>query len=423
MKSVPIVVAVPLLALLFLILALADSPPAVPPPLNPMRSHQALYQLTTQTSDGWTPAQYVQAGDLWQRAGDPARALPYWQSALRLAPDDPDILRRLATTTLDLQDWTQAVVALEPLQAYEAHVRWASYHLGLIRAAFDPVQASADLRVAARDPMYGPVTADLLAVLLDEPAASDLPQRVGEVLLRHDLWGYAELAFRHALDLHPADGVTAAYVALARLRQGKDSREWTAIAEMRAPDSGLVHYVAGLQQREQGERTASLGSFIQAAALAPDNPAFFAELGTAYRLVGDMENAERWLRMAVTTAYGDARFEELLALFYAEEGYNLDDTGLEALRTTSEAQPDAPDLQAGYGWALYRLGEVEAAIEQLLSALELDSSSPRALFYLAQIRLEQGDETEAIGLLEQVAATASAFREEAQRTLDVLRGE
>jgi tetratricopeptide (TPR) repeat protein len=197
-------------------------------------------------------------------------------------------------------------------------------------------------------------------------------------------------------------------------------RAKTAVRGLRERDT--VRFLQGLHLRDQADFAGSLDAFVLAVALNPQNPAYYAELGTAYRLVDDMDNAERWLQVAVDVSNRDARFQQLLALFYADEEYQLNDGGLALLEDLTESMPDDLDVQAGFGWALYQAGDPEGALTQLDGVLERAPDHPRSLYYQATIWLETDHLERAIPLFERVAVLQSPFQTEARRILEGLRG-
>src|SRR5690606_13586201 len=131
----------------------------------------------------------------------------------------------------------------------------------------------------------------------------------------------------------------------------------------------------------------------------------------------DLQNAERWLRVAVEISEGAAHFQQRLALFYAETAYNLDAGGLTTLQDSTVLLPNDPDVRAGFGWALHTMGDSEAGLLQLDRALEIAPNHPRALLYKARIWLETGNMEGAVRLLTLVAAGESAYQAEALRLL------
>ena len=380
---------------------------------------QALYLLEAQASAvGWTPALARQAGDLWQAAGDPARALDFWQLAGSGASNDVVLARRLAQGAIELHRWTEAADALDHLLALAPDDAWAQLQLGLIRAAFDADAATTHLRAAMAEPGYQPLALALINALRD---GAELPDGMaaGLMLAKLEQWPFAELAFRHAAAVAAPYPQALAYAALARDRQGKPADAWIDDAVSLAPDDALVRYLHGLHLRASGDNLASLEALALAVALDPENPAYHAELGSAYRLLGDLAQAEYWLDSAVRVSNDDPRFAELLALFYADEADHLTEEGVDALAEMAGALDTADaDVQAGLGWALYRAGRQDEAFAAFETALDLDADNPRALYYKGRMLLETGEAEAAAALLDRVAAGVSPFAVQARALLD-----
>jgi tetratricopeptide (TPR) repeat protein len=129
-----------------------------------------------------------------------------------------------------------------------------------------------------------------------------------------------------------------AYAGLARDRQGKDGGAQIARAVSLDRQNAQVRYLEGLHWRQVGNYQASLSALVQATALDPENPALYAELASAYRLLGDLDAAERWYMQAVSVSNGDPRWQTVLDAFRAERGALLEQLGL-----TDEPIPDATD--------------------------------------------------------------------------------
>ncbi len=289
--------------------------PAEPQTAQSGRPLQALYQLEAVAArEGWTSDRYRQAGDLWNRLGDPRRAVAYWESA------DPDaiLLRERAQAYIDLGRWADAADTLSNLLTLlppaATDRAWAQFQLGLISAAYNPAQALDLLRAA--EPTYGDSAAALLPILEGAPD----PLRIGIALSRQNLWAYAELAFSQS-----ADPLASAYGGLARDMQGKDGSTWIETALTLAPDDPQVRFLQALHLRLNYDYAGSLDAMIQAVALDPENPALYAELGRAYQLTGDLATAEHWLKFAVSL---DANFQPMLDSFYDDEKSALISLGL-----------------------------------------------------------------------------------------------
>lgn len=286
---------------------------------------QRLYFLEyTALTSGWTSEALASAAQSYRLIDDLTLAAVHYERALLLDPQwtgRADAMRSLAEIYLEQGDWARAYDVLQSLSA-AAPSNWVFFQLALIAAPVDPEAALAFLERTA-DPVYQSLLSDLRAALT-EGALS--PLRVGVLLLNRDLLPHAEHAFAIAAE-SASDSETIAlalaYGALARDRQGKPSGEWMARAVALNPTDFMVRYLQGLHLRHIGDDRGSLNALIAAAALNPQEPALFAELGTAYRLVGDMTSAERWLREAVRLSDDDPRFVEMLMDFQTAQRSEL----------------------------------------------------------------------------------------------------
>lgn len=385
------------------------------------RYRQALYHAQAQaSSEGWTPEVHRRAGDALYAAADFEGALSHWEVARAGLPaPDVTLLRALAGVYIDLQRWSEAVPVLEAMLRAQEDT-WVSYQLGLILAPSNARAAEEHLRRAARDPAYTSLARAVLSVLAGGAVDESAAVRVGLLYFAENQWALAEYAFQYAVLSGYAEPEALAYNGLARIYQGKDGAAQIQAAVAQRPDSAQVRYVEALYWRAQNDYASSLNAMIQAAALDPNNPAFLAELGTAYRLTGQMEEAETWLRNAVSASQNAPDFQRLLALFYAEEGYNIGGRGQEALSQASTALPNDPDIRASYGWALYGIGQRERGLIEIDAALEIAPENARALYYRALVALEEGERERAIRLLERVAVSISPFASEAVAALQAL---
>jgi Flp pilus assembly protein TadD len=113
--------------------------------------------------------------------------------------------------------------------------------------------------------------------------------------------------------------------------------------------------------------------------------------------------------MAVVVSGDDPRYRELLALFYADEGANLTDSGLAVLAAMVTGLPEDADVKAGFGWALIAAGDTERGEALIDEALTLEPDNQRALYYKARLLLARDAREDAIRLFSLVAAGESEF--------------
>jgi Flp pilus assembly protein TadD len=289
---------------------------------------------TIAAQNGWTPELLHLAGDLWLEVGDVTSALPYWQAAAHESVD-PVLLRNIAEAAIDLQDWASASDALERLTQITPDDAWTHFQLGLIQAAVNPNSALDHLTMAARESAYAPLAARLVDTLQTASTGPLVGFNVGVVMAEYELWSYAELAFLQATDVQPTPEALA-YIGFARDKQGKDGSRWIEQAVTLAPDNANVRLLEGLHLRSTGEYAQSLDTLIGAVALDPQNPVLYAELGSAYQLLGDLSSARYWMEQAVALSGDDSRFQQMLANLIVEE-----DQLLQALDVGTEEPSDA----------------------------------------------------------------------------------
>jgi len=373
-------------------------------------------QLALQT--GWTPDLYRQAGDAWWNLGDITRAMPYWTSALETI-DDVDLLRTVANSYINLGEWTQARQTIDKMLDFKPDDEWGNYHMGMILAPFNPVKSRLFFDAIPLDSPFTPqviVVRNELGKDTEDPLISF---RVGLTLVNQGIWDYAELAFQHASDISYPNPQALAYLGWVKSRQGKDGSLWIDQATQLAPQDPEVWYLRSLHFRAQADYIESLDAIAQSVRLAPENSGLYAELGTAFRLIGDLEQAEYWLDYAVATSANTPEYQQILENFYIETAYVSPSNVLDSLSDVTRTS-DNPDLISAFGWALHTTDNSEAGLEQIEIALELDPNNLRALLDKAKILIDTNRQAEAIPLLQRVAGTYTPFGTEAGQILDGL---
>lgn len=389
---------------------------------NQNRWMQTLYHIETQAlASGWTPDLYRQAGDVWWEMGDISRAIPYWSGALE-SINDVDLLRTVANSYINLGEWTLARQTLEKLLKLKPDDEWSNYQMGMILAAFNPIKSKLFFDAV---PLESPFSQTVVAVrneLSTDPSDPLISFRVGLTLVNLKQWDYAELAFEHASDISYPNPQALAYLGWVKSRQGKDGSPWVDLATSLAPEDPEVWYLRGLHFRAIADYVESLDAISQSVLLAPNNAGLYAELGTAFGLVGNVEQAEYWLDYAVDASANTPEYQQILENFYIETAYVSPAKIIDSL-ATSALDSNNPDLLAAYGWALHSSGNSDDGLEQIDRALELDPNNPRALLDKARILLETERQAEAVPILEHVAQTYTPFGQEAQALLAQLATE
>lgn len=423
LQNLPTQTALALLMLFFFalypsgIIAQDDTP--TPPQTDFERPVQSLYAIQLQASQtGWTPELHQEAGDLLAVVGDLPGAVRHWALA---ADPDPTRQRQLTDAYITLGMWSEAVSTLTTMTQQPSSDPWATFTLGSILAASDPLRSITLLETAVTDDAYTVEAATILDVIQADPADPEISFQVGLTFLDLGRWTLAERAFQHAVTLGTRSAESSAYVAYTRHRQNKSADEWFTNAFRDDPAAATPHYLFGLYLRETNRPDESVDAFVEAVRLAPDNPAFYAELGTAHQLVANYDEAEHWLKVAVDVANGAAEFQTMLASFYAQEGVNLSNLDLRTIQGAAQSLPPDPELIAGMGWLVYQSGDVTGGLAYIDQALNLQADHPAATHYRAQILIDSGNLSGAEPLVERLANGTSEYASWAQGLLPSLQ--
>ena len=402
----------------------ASSAPTTPPLLATPIPYQegwdipARYQIEAQAAySGWTPALHSAAAAFYEHMGDLSGAVAHWEAAQLT---DVASVEHLASVYITLQRWPEAIDALKRLLGIDPQRPWAHYQLGLLQVGLDPLAAASHLAVSARSPMYGEVSTDLLAVTQDNPADPFISMRVGLVLAQYALWPQAELAFRQAAIIGQPYPEALAYVGWTRAKQGKSSFPWMEQALAFGSEVPQVYYLYGLCLRQQLDYEGSRAAFMQAVALDPNNPAYYAELGMANSLLFDEEQAEHWLQSAVTVSGNAPEFQQLLDAFAAESNNGLWPENLSPFELFRDYIPQDPESLTSFGRTLYEMGDTVGALTELDAALALSPEYPQALYYKATILLTTDEPEQALSLLRQLAELDSFYSSWAEYQLHLL---
>lgn len=400
---------------------LANAPVQQPPSIDPTRPQQSLYAVQQFAAyHGWTTTLHLDAGDLHHVMGETHAAVIHWEAA---ASDDWLHQRQLAEAYLELGRWNDAITQLERISQQRRDDIWTHYELGLLRAVRDPLRALDHLALALADPRYATVAQEIYTTLNANLRDPLLAFRVGISFFDLELWAHAEYAFSYSSTVStggsPAQAEALAYLAYVRHRQGKsaDALFERAGQTRTAP---RVAYLHGLYLRETGEPEAANSQFVLAIRLDPANPAYYAELGLTYQQMGLYDDAHHWLQTAADIADGAGEFGQLLAVFYAEEGYRLPELSPRDLYSAAADLPPDPGLVAGIGWTLHLAGDSSGGLAYVAQALGMAPSDPTALYTQARILLDTGDAAGARAALVRLSQQDSVYSEWAGQALAAL---
>ncbi len=320
-----------------------------------------------------------------------------WQQAAAQS-DLRGVFTGLGRTHLALLDFEAARAAFQEQQArrFDPEAQW---YLAALTVPEDAAAARDLLQTMGQDEELPPGLIrrrDYLLTAL-EPFDAGAPagqaaKAVGIAMTQAQWWPLAVHALTAADAGSPSpDPEILAFLGHALAGAGRPALETLEKAHQADPTSTLPLYFQGIYLREQGALRAAEAVFRQAIELAPDNAALYAELAQNRARGADLAGAEIAYLAAIQTAPEDIQFKLLLAQFYADTGYRLEEAGLPAAQAVVESEADNAQAYHLLGWIQFQLGMPEQAEANLRQALELAPDQIGARYHLARL-LEARDQ-------------------------------
>jgi cytochrome c-type biogenesis protein CcmH/NrfG len=348
--------------------------------------------------DGWTPARRAELRIIFEHDGATAQA----NALLYGAPEDSQLdvrgLRELVRQQIASLEWDQAEATLGKLLALNPGDQQSLYQLGLLLAPVDRGYAREYLGRLVNDPAWAGRAETVRAALsaYDTASLTDAHTYLGVTLVGLGEWPFAERALQMALDANAVNPEARAYLGFVRDQEGRDGLPDLQAALAMAPNDSLVYYLLGLHWRSAGQVDQEYAAFTHAYFLDPSNPALAVEVATTLQNQSDLAGAEEWFLRAIDLSPDDVRWRRVLAVFYADTGFQLQDTGMSFIQAASQAAPNDPDIRASLGWAYYQTHDTERAYAELSDAVGLDPDNPRSRYYFGVVLEQRGDQQGAV---------------------------
>lgn len=328
----------------------------------------------------------VQRAGVRYKMGDTQLAQQELQAAVAARPTNIDLRLALARLLLDEQDVAGATEQFKQVLKHEPDHADALFSLGLLameqqqyKQAENYFRALAETGKRDHEAWYYLGRMQEFGGDLDQALLAY--ERVGQ----GDYW--LDTQARIASLTAKLGDLDAARLQLHALRLREPSL---------AP---RLYLVEGDILAQAGELKQALDLYNRVLAETPDDhDVLYARALVAERL-DDMPLAEADLRRII--AAEPKNFHALNAL-----GYTLADRtdrvqeGLELIQQALALAPDEPAIVDSLGWAYYRLGNMEAAAEQLKRAYELSRGDAEVAAHYGTVLWEQGQQKEARALWE-----------------------
>jgi len=319
-------------------------------------------------------------------------------------------------------DQAETIFARQP----DAEAHW---YLAALTAPTDVVQAKTHLEAmtVVEDSQLA-INRDYLQELL-KPFFADSPQNevaqaVGIGLAQVEQWPLAYQALANIPNDKPApqQAEAIAFLAHTHIQLGLPAFELFEQAYQLNPESALVLSLQGRYFQQHGAWRSAEHRLGQAVMANQDNPATYAEMATLKAQRGFISSAEAWYEVAILQASNKLPFQRMLAYFYLNHNYQVDEKGIPLVKTMLETHEDSTELQDLLGWMQFITGNNHEAEQTLRQALEQNPDSVRVRYHLAKVLIANHKTEEAIIEFQHVIDwdTSSGLRERAQFALQSL---
>lgn len=346
-------------------------------------------------------------GDYWMRLGDEyaaalrqkptlaksvdrARTKQCYEKAIALAPDDPDVVARMADVHADAGDFKAAAqfyARLIALQPNTPNVRE--------KLALNYVQAGQKEKAAAV----------LEEIIRREPSRYEIYNYLAELYEGLDQDDRAVSNYQLSLVINPnqPDNYVRITGLQIHLKQTDNALRTLATWKEKFPTDYRVPYFHGLIHTDKKQYGEAVASFADAESLALEAPQevklndkFYFSYGAACERAGDLDKATHLFRKCLELNPDNSAAANYLGYMWADKNIHLDEAH-DLIKKAIALEPDNGAYVDSFGWVLYRLGRHQEALTQLKRAAELmKEPDPVVHEHLGEILLKLGKRDEAI---------------------------
>lgn len=328
---------------------------------------------------------------VYEKANDYQSAEGIYRQALALAPNDPEVFKRLGILLQTELKFQESIEMFQRALSLSAQYPETNFFLGASYLGLNQFQkATESFQAELSTPNPHPRCHYYNAIALVSLGRSD----------------DAIAQFNQSLARNPKDA--DALYQLARLHMNAALDVIQILTDL-DPDSFQLHALMGEVYASNKLYEASLKEYQAALGKRPDAPGVHYALGVAYRNLKQIDEAEKEFLQALREDPNDFRVN----LYLAEFAVGRDNCAgaMDYLRVASAAQPSAPRPHFLLGKCYLALKDLEKAKAELLTALSYDPNDTQTHYFLAQVYRELGDKKASALELKEVQKLSAAEKE------------
>ncbi len=337
------------------------------------------------------------------------RVLQCYEKAQRFAPDDPEVLQRLAAYYENAQD---------PQKALTYYSQLAKSH---------PDNLEVQIKVASLDLQAGNkerAIREFEQVLKLDPLRFPVYNLLGELYQDAGNDDRAQDNLQQSLVINPNQiepRLSLAFIALKKQNPAAALRI-LAEAEGKFPTDYRIPYVRGIVDSEKHDYADALTAYADAETMAGQtgekaklDANFFFRYGGACERTGELDRAEKFFRKAIELDPQNHLAYNYLGYMWADKGIHLNEA-YDFIKKALALDPDNAAYLDSLGWVLFKMGRTEEALLPLRRAVELLKEPDATVFgHLADVLSKLGQKEEALSYLKRAAQLDPTNKELAEK--------
>ena len=328
------------------------------------------FEKTLDISPRFAPA-YQAFANMLEKQHNTSGAVEILELYLQVNPHKKNFRQEVVRLHLAQGSYQQALDALEALVVDEPSDLNAQVRIALVHGEMGE---------------HGKAIDQLLSILDKRPGEVRVRDYLGLMYEEKQDFDPAIQAYHENIDREPTfyDSRVHLGYLLYRLKRHDDAIPHLTEAVNLNPGSPEPHVLLGLAYLQSDQHLLALSAFELGIDLHPNNSDLRFNLGAAYDKVNRFSDVVREMEKVLSLDPNHTDALNYLGYSYADRGINMDQA-VELTQRAVSLKPENGYYVDSFGWALFKVGRIEEALNEIERALELVQDDPVIYEHLGEI--------------------------------------